>query len=76
MIDQAPDEKVKICSSTIWRGHEMKPLRTAILGCGRIAKRHADILATLDDVRLVGYCDQNVPAAQEFAKRLRPGEGL
>ena len=52
----------------------MKPLRTAILGCGSIAKRHADILATLDDVRLVGYCDQNVPAAQEFEKRYGPGK--
>jgi predicted dehydrogenase len=52
----------------------MKPLRTAILGCGSIAKRHADILATLDDVRLVGYCDQNVAAAQEFAKRYAPGK--
>jgi len=51
----------------------MKPLRTAILGCGHIAKRHADILATLDSVRLVGFCDQNVPAAEEFALRYGPG---
>ena len=52
----------------------MKPLRTAILGCGHIAKRHAEILASLDDVRLVGYCDQNLPAAEEFAKIYGPGK--
>lgn len=51
----------------------MKPLRTAILGCGHIAKRHADILATLDDVRLVGFCDQDLPAAEAFAQRYGPG---
>jgi len=52
----------------------MKPLRTAILGCGHIAKRHADILASLDEVRLVGFCDQNRPAAEEFAQRYGPGK--
>ena len=51
----------------------MKPLRTAILGCGHIAKRHADILAALDEVRLVGFCDLNLPAAEEFAQRYGPG---
>jgi predicted dehydrogenase len=52
----------------------MKPLRTAILGCGHIAKRHADILTALDEVRLVGFCDQQRPAAEEFAQRYGPGE--
>jgi predicted dehydrogenase len=33
----------------------MTPLRMGIVGCGHIAKRHASILATLDEVRLVGF---------------------
>jgi predicted dehydrogenase len=35
----------------------MAPLRTAILGCGRFARRHAAILSGLDQVELVGFCD-------------------
>jgi len=35
----------------------MKPLRTAIIGCGGIAHRHAECLARLEDVQLVGFCD-------------------
>jgi hypothetical protein len=32
----------------------MKPLRTAIIGCGHFAHRHAERLASLEDVALVG----------------------
>ncbi len=50
----------------------MKPLRTAIIGCGRFAKRHATILTGLEDVQLVGFCDQvhenAVAYNQEFAR--------
>jgi predicted dehydrogenase len=52
----------------------MRPLRTAIIGCGRIAKRHADILATLDDISLVGFCDQDRQAAAGFVDRYGCGE--
>ena len=36
----------------------MEPLRTAIIGCGGIANRHAECLAGLEDVQLVGFCDR------------------
>jgi len=35
----------------------MTRLRTAILGCGRFARRHAAILSGLDQVEVVGFCD-------------------
>jgi predicted dehydrogenase len=52
----------------------MKELRTAIVGCGAIAKRHADILSALAGVRLAGFCDQDTRAARAFAERYGPGE--
>ena len=49
----------------------MTALRTAFIGCGGFARRHAAILAKLDDVHLVGFCDRDVERAeslnQEFA---------
>jgi predicted dehydrogenase len=36
----------------------MKPLRTAIIGCGNFAKRHSAILSGLEDIHLVGFCDR------------------
>ena len=41
-------------------------LRTAILGCGKFANRHAAILAALDEIELVGFCDSSLPAAEAF----------
>jgi predicted dehydrogenase len=35
----------------------MKPLRTAILGCGRFARKHVVRLAVLEEISLVGFCD-------------------
>ncbi len=35
----------------------MTRLRFAVMGCGRIARRHCDILSRADDARLVGVCD-------------------
>ena len=52
----------------------MKELRTAIIGCGTIAKRHADILLALDGVRLVGFCDQDTRASRAFVERYGVGE--
>jgi predicted dehydrogenase len=44
----------------------MPPLRTAIIGCGRFARRHAAILAALVQVKLVGFCDRGAEKAQAF----------
>jgi len=49
----------------------MKPLRTAILGCGHFARKHAVRLAALEEISLVGFCDELFESAdtynQEFA---------
>ena len=52
----------------------MKPLRTGILGCGRIAKRHATLLAALADVNLVAFCDEAADNAQGFKQQFARGE--
>ena len=41
----------------------MAPLRTAIIGCGRFAGRHAALLAQLDQVELVGFCNRTIEKA-------------
>jgi predicted dehydrogenase len=48
-------------------------LRTAILGCGKFANRHAAILAGLDDIALVGFCDSSLPAAEAFNQQYAGG---
>jgi predicted dehydrogenase len=52
----------------------MKTLRTAIIGCGRFAKRHAVNLAHLDQVRLVGFCDQMIENANAYNQQYACGE--
>ena len=47
----------------------MKPLRTAIIGCGGIANAHAERLAGLEDVQLVGFCDRVAERAIAFNRR-------
>ena len=47
----------------------MKPLRTAIIGCGGIANAHAERLAGLADVQLVGFCDRVAERAMTFNQR-------
>ena len=44
----------------------MSALRTAFIGCGGFARRHAAILSKLDDVQLVGFCDQGLDRAEAF----------
>ncbi|MDI7276432.1 MAG: Gfo/Idh/MocA family oxidoreductase [Anaerolineae bacterium] len=55
----------------------MKPLRTAIVGCGHFArKQHAERLAALtEQVRLVGFCDQEVGNAIAFNQQFAGGRG-
>ncbi len=51
-----------------------KGLRTAILGCGKIARKHAEVLASIEDVKLVGFCDQGIENAKSFNETFGPGE--
>jgi predicted dehydrogenase len=52
----------------------MKPLRTAIIGCGGIANRHAERLAALADVQLVGFCDRVAARAATYNQRYADGQ--
>jgi predicted dehydrogenase len=47
----------------------MRPLRTAIIGCGNFAHRHAERLAELEDVQLVGFCDRAIEKAAVYNQR-------
>jgi predicted dehydrogenase len=47
------------------------PVRVAVLGAGKIAEKHLDTLAALDNVQLVGICNRGnsdlTPIAQKYA---------
>ncbi|MCX7602251.1 MAG: Gfo/Idh/MocA family oxidoreductase [Meiothermus sp.] len=52
----------------------MKPLRTAILGCGGFAQRHAQVLEQLgSEVELVACCDRNAWKAQALSAQYSAG---
>jgi len=52
----------------------MDPLRTAIIGCGHFAKRHATLLSSLKEVSLVGFCDQILDRAANFNQQFAEGK--
>lgn len=53
----------------------MKPLKTAILGCGGFARRHAQVLQQLPtEVQLVACCDRNAWKAQELSAQYSAGQ--
>ena len=52
----------------------MTPLRTAILGCGGFARRHAAILAKLDEIQLVGFCNRGLEKAEAFNQQYAAGQ--
>jgi predicted dehydrogenase len=53
----------------------MTPLRTAILGCGGIAQKHAQILIDLqDDIDLVAFCDRDEQKARDMAAKYTNGQ--
>lgn len=55
----------------------MTPLRTAIIGCGGIAERHAKNMAALHEhFQLVACADTDAARANDFAARFAPGPGL
>ena len=47
----------------------MEPLRTAVIGCGKVGQIHAQILRDLPGSRLVAVCDSSPDRAEEFARR-------
>ena len=48
----------------------MKPLRTAILGCGNFANRHAqNLIALPEEIELAAFCDHHEKNAHEFAEK-------
>jgi predicted dehydrogenase len=54
----------------------MTPLRTAILGCGRFARRHAAILAGLEPIELVGFCDSVLENAVAYNETYAQGRAV
>lgn len=53
----------------------MPPLRTAILGCGGFAHRHARLFATLPDLfQQVAFSDVKLASARAFAQEFTQGE--
>lgn len=54
----------------------MKPLHTAILGCGGFAHRHASNLITLpEEIELSAFCDHHEHNAREFSEKYSNGKG-
>jgi len=54
----------------------MKPLRTAILGCGSFARVHAKNLIRLsDEIELTAFCDHHDYNARKFSKEYADGKG-
>ncbi len=53
----------------------MKRLRTAILGCGNFAHRHAqNMKAVLEEVEMTAFCDHHDWNARAFSERYTEGE--
>ena len=53
----------------------MKRLRTAILGCGGFAHRHAQNLMTLpEEIEFVAFCDHHDYNAREFSEKYTAGK--
>lgn len=47
----------------------MEPVRTAIIGCGKVGQIHAQALATLPESMFVAVCDSQLSRAEAFASR-------
>jgi predicted dehydrogenase len=53
----------------------MKVLRTAIIGCGHFARKHAVRLAAIEEVSLVGFCDSVIESANAYNLEFAQGKG-
>lgn len=49
----------------------MTPLRTALIGCGKVGQIHAAALASLPESQFVAVCDQSADRAAAFAERFQ-----
>ena len=58
-----PDSKPRLPDS------DRPPVRVAILGAGRIAEKHLDTLAALDNVQIVGICNRGNSDLAPFAQK-------
>lgn len=47
----------------------MKPVRTALIGCGKVGGLHAAALAALPESSFVAVCDSSIERAEQFAAR-------
>jgi len=47
----------------------MNPIRTALVGCGKVGQIHAAALCTLPESHFVAVCDSQLERAQAFASR-------
>src|SRR4051812_41389802 len=47
----------------------MKPIPTALIGCGKVGGLHAAALSTLPESTLVAVCDASLDRAEQFATR-------
>ena len=48
-----------------------KPIRIAVIGCGKLGSRHAEMYSKMSGVELVGVCDTHADKAQEAARRCK-----
>lgn len=54
----------------------MKPIRTAILGCGEIARRHVQTFQRYqDDFEMIAFCNRTVEKAIDFSDQYTAGKG-
>ncbi len=48
-----------------------KPIRVAVIGCGKLGSRHAEMYSKMSDIELVGVCDVHPEKSQETARRCK-----
>ena len=48
--------------------NEMSPLRFALIGCSKVARKHAVALGRIAEARLVGVCDIHAERAESFGR--------
>jgi len=55
----------------------MKRLRTAILGCGGFANRHAqNLIALPEEIELTAFCDHHEKNARQFSEKYGAGKSI
>jgi UDP-N-acetyl-2-amino-2-deoxyglucuronate dehydrogenase len=47
---------------------DLSPLRFVLIGCSKVARKHAVALGRITDARLVGVCDTNAERAESFGR--------